>query len=412
MTQHTFSVITPTHIKGNRLDELYECLIGQTYTDWEWVVYVNGGGRVDQVPVRIRRDPRVRVYVDQGTPGANVGAVKRRAFSLGQGDVLVEVDHDDWITSDCLSELNQAYQDPDAHFVYSDAAQYHQDPNKIVPFRADHGWQWRHYDWQGQPLVAMRTFEATSHSVSQIWYAPDHVRSWRRWVYEELGGHNSSYPVADDHELLIRTYLNYQMVHIPKVLYVYHYHNDNTHQHHPTKQYSDQLFEQYGWDLAVRDAELRGLAVVDIGGGLNPRAGCITIDQEGSDIIADLSNGIPLADNSVGVINASHILEHLPDPQASMREIHRVLADGGWAFIEVPSTDGRGAWQDPTHISYWNEHSFWYYTRDSHAAFLRSNVLFREFKLDTVWPSEHLAITRAWLVASKGHKQYRPMEVV
>jgi len=35
-----------------------------------------------------------------------------------------------------------------------------------------------------------------------------------------------------------------------------------------------------------------------------------------------------------------------------MKEIYRVLCDGGWAMIEVPSTDGRGAWQDPTHCCY------------------------------------------------------------
>lgn len=26
------------------------------------------------------------------------------------------------------------------------------------------------------------------------------------------------------------------------------------------------------------------------------------------------------------------------------------------------STDGRGALQDPTHVSFWNPNSFWYYT--------------------------------------------------
>ena len=97
----------------------------------------------------------------------------------------------------------------------------------------------------------------------------------------------------------------------------------------------------------------------------------MTIDQEGADITCDLNDGIPLPDNSVGVINASHVIEHLRDPIKTMREIHRVLAHGGWAFIEVPSTDGRGAWQDPTHVSFWNEHSFWYYTNKSKAEFIQ-----------------------------------------
>ena len=28
----------------------------------------------------------------------------------------------------------------------------------------------------------------------------------------------------------------------------------------------------------------------------------------------------------------------------------------------TPSTDGRGAFQDPTHVSFYNENSFWYFT--------------------------------------------------
>ncbi len=30
--------------------------------------------------------------------------------------------------------------------------------------------------------------------------------------------------------------------------------------------------------------------------------------------------------------------------------------------ILVPSTDGRGAFQDPTHVSFWNINSFMYYS--------------------------------------------------
>jgi SAM-dependent methyltransferase len=43
-----------------------------------------------------------------------------------------------------------------------------------------------------------------------------------------------------------------------------------------------------------------------------------------------------------------------------MKEIYRVLEPGGIINIKVPSTDGRGAWQDPTHITFWNLNSFSY----------------------------------------------------
>jgi hypothetical protein len=39
-------------------------------------------------------------------------------------------------------------------------------------------------------------------------------------------------------------------------------------------------------------------------------------------------------------------------------------------FIAVPSTNGSGAWSDPTHVSYWNKHSLDYYTHPAMRAFI------------------------------------------
>jgi predicted SAM-dependent methyltransferase len=104
------------------------------------------------------------------------------------------------------------------------------------------------------------------------------------------------------------------------------------------------LFHENIRTLVAKDCKDKGLLKVDIGGGLNPFRDYITIDlRPEADIQGDLNEKFPLEDNSVGLLNAHHILEHLKNPMFSMQEIYRVLAHGGWAFIEVPSTDGRGA---------------------------------------------------------------------
>lgn len=78
---------------------------------------------------------------------------------------------------------------------------------------------------------------------------------------------------------------------------------------------------------------------------------------------ADLITYWPWPDSSAEEIIADDIIEHLPDKIHTMNEIHRVLIPGGKAHIFVPTTDGRGAWQDPTHVSYWNRNSFFYFTK-------------------------------------------------
>ena len=77
--------------------------------------------------------------------------------------------------------------------------------------------------------------------------------------------------------------------------------------------------------------------------------------------VADLREGWPWPDDSVEFILAHDIIEHLPDKIHTMNEAWRVLANGGVIEIGVPTTDGFGAFQDPTHVSYWNQRSFLYY---------------------------------------------------
>jgi glycosyltransferase involved in cell wall biosynthesis len=405
-----FSIITPEHDPNNIpfLMELFESIISQTHDNWEWLLFLNNKCIPKYIPEVIRNHPKVNMY-HAYLESTNIGHVKKEAFSLGTGDILVEVDHDDIITPDCLEELNKAYQDDEVGFVYSDSATLHM-KDEFVPYDESFGWTHRTFNWKGKDLIAMNSFEPSSHSLAYIWYAPDHVRSWRKTTYEEVGGHNPELSICDDHELCIKTYLKTKMVRIPKVLYIYRITGDNTFlaRNEAIQIKTKELMNEYAQRLAEKDAKDKGLLMVDIGGGLNPHPGYTTVDlRETADYVADLNNGIPLPDNSVGVLNASHILEHLHDKTKIMAEIHRVLAPGGWAFIEVPSTDGRGAFQDPTHVSYWNENSFLYYTNSYLANFIDNDTIrFQEYRRETHFPNEWLkslnvCVTTVWMVAIK-----------
>lgn len=69
----------------------------------------------------------------------------------------------------------------------------------------------------------------------------------------------------------------------------------------------------------------------------------------------------PWPDNTFDEVFAYDALEHLPDQILTMNEVWRVLKPGGQFNIDVPTTDGRAAWQDPGHVSFWNRNNFWYY---------------------------------------------------
>ena len=67
-------------------------------------------------------------------------------------------------------------------------------------------------------------------------------------------------------------------------------------------------------DEAVRRARLRGLQAR----------------------VADLNGPLPFEDQTMDVVLAADIIEHLYDPAGLLREIRRVLKDNGYAILAIP----------------------------------------------------------------------------
>ncbi len=110
---------------------------------------------------------------------------------------------------------------------------------------------------------------------------------------------------------------------------------------------------------------------IDLGCGRRKKEGFFGIDcqeLEGVDMVCDCNHVIPIEDNVADEINAVDFLEHINNDKRIhiMTEVWRLLKHGGVFTSITPSSDGRGAFQDPTHFSFWNENSFWYYTDDGH----------------------------------------------
>ncbi len=66
----------------------------------------------------------------------------------------------------------------------------------------------------------------------------------------------------------------------------------------------------------------------------------------GVDLRGDIT-AMPLADGCVDLLVCYHVLEHIPDDRAAMREIARVLAADGVGIVQVPWRPGTTTDEDP-----------------------------------------------------------------
>jgi glycosyltransferase involved in cell wall biosynthesis len=218
------SVVTPTyHTPPAVLRRTWESLRAQTHTEWEWVVWDDSDD--DSVWTMLRafseEDPYRIVAHRSISHCGSIGRVKRRAFMVAEGDVLVELDHDDELTPDCLAEVSSAFE-LGVGFAYSDWCEIL--PEGVSGKYPD-GWAYGyggHYWSEEHGVWAMKAPPVNSTTIRHIVSSPNHVRAWSADLYRELDGHDVTLEVADDYELMVRTAVATRMYYIPRMLYRQH----------------------------------------------------------------------------------------------------------------------------------------------------------------------------------------------
>ncbi len=239
-----FSIFTPVYQTGERIKRTYESLNNQTWTNWEWVVVDDSPDDETWKLLQEIADKDYRVKINRIYPlsGGNIGLAKHRAAMLCDGDWLVELDHDDYLTTKCLEISNQAIEKyTDAKFLYTNCCEMYEDGEmKTYDHSWDGDWYARNdnyfdFGYAGHSWVNVDGKDVLAHHYPDInpltirfnISMPNHARMWERKLYHEIGGHNKKMPVADDLELIIRTFLKTKMIHVKDVLY-FQYNNKNS----------------------------------------------------------------------------------------------------------------------------------------------------------------------------------------
>jgi len=129
---------------------------------------------------------------------------------------------------------------------------------------------------------------------------------------------------------------------------------------------------------------------INLGSGNRPLKDYENLDiQErvNPDIVCDIATGLPYNDNSVDEVRAFDFLEHIKPENVIgvITEIWRVLKPGGKFESFTPDAEfGQAAYQDPTHVSFWTENSWLYYSSEAYRNLYGTKANFNIEKIERV----------------------------
>ncbi len=219
------SVFTPAYKTGEKIYRPFQSLREQTYTNWEWIIVDDSdddGKTFKMLSNLAKRDHRIQVFKPWEHSGI-IGRIKNWACSLGKGQILVELDHDDELTDHALDDVVRGFkQFPDAGFLYTDCAEILE--NGTCHTYRD-GWAFGYgsysdVEYKGKLYRSANAPNINAKTIRHIVSSPNHIRAWRKSFYETIGGHNKELHVADDYEIIVRTFLKTRMIRVPKLCYI------------------------------------------------------------------------------------------------------------------------------------------------------------------------------------------------
>lgn len=149
-------------------------------------------------------------------------------MAMAKGFILAEFDHDDYLTPNAtqlLYDANKAY--PDAGFYYTDCCEVDSNWNSLTydpGFAFGYGKYYKETTL-GKEFDVVATPNINPKTIRHIVGVPNHIRAWKRDVYFEVGCQNRGLSIADDYELVVRTFLKTKMCGIQKLGYIQFMHD-------------------------------------------------------------------------------------------------------------------------------------------------------------------------------------------
>lgn len=191
----------------NFFEELVDCLINQTYTNWE-LCLADGSPEEDlELKPIINKDERIKYKFLNGNKG--IAGNTNECIKMATGDFIALFDHDDLLPVFSLYEVVKCInENPDVEFIYTDE-------DKITTLDQPR------FNPHFKPDFSLDFLRANNYIC--------HFSIFKKELMDKLEGERSKYDGAQDFDIIIRmSEETDKIVHIPKVLYHWRVHPNST----------------------------------------------------------------------------------------------------------------------------------------------------------------------------------------
>lgn len=191
----------------NFFEELVDCLINQTYSNWE-LCLADGSPEPNKELEKIyKKDDRIKYYFIGENKG--ISGNTNEAIKLATGDYIALFDHDDLLPVFSLYEVVKAInENPDVEFIYTDE-------DKITTLDKPR------FNPHFKPDFSIDFLRANNYIC--------HFSIFKKELMDKLGGERSKYDGAQDFDIILRmAETTDKILHIPKVLYHWRVHENST----------------------------------------------------------------------------------------------------------------------------------------------------------------------------------------
>lgn len=368
------TVFTPCHkLDFDCLSDAFASLQNQNFEhEFEWLLLLNGeailnDSLLDLLKKVLASNQNKKLTVTlicSEEKNNSIGYWKSQCVSKSKHGIVLELDYDDYLHTEALQHVYNVFLDQDVQFVYSDDVYFDKnDPKRDFSYGKEFGWKQGFYNDNPYNI----SFPIGPQYLRRIEWSPDHLRAFRKGAYYAIGGYNEDLIVGDDHDLMCRFYIHYGSEGFAKAgnypLYFYRVHSSNTsngsNKNHLVQEQTNINYHKYLVDMFKTWSRENNLLMLDCGGRFDCPKDFISLDLRDADIVMDLSKPWKIQDNSVGILRAYHVLEHIRDTFKVgedgelelvrngtihfFNEAFRVLAPGGLLLFEVPSINGTGS---------------------------------------------------------------------